>query len=167
MSSEQTHDARSRALAACIDATLAAGGRPMSLQDLARSTGVSARMLVHHFGSKARLDRAIVAAVEARMRANATAMLARGGGALDVDLIMQSFREPAQLATRTLFRTMLARALGGDADAVAAMQVEREHWLALFEHALGDAAAAERMLALVLGATLDAIFGDIADEPTG
>ena len=139
----------------------------MSLQDLARSTGVSARMLVHHFGSKAKLDRAIVAAVEAQMRANATAMLARGGGVLDTDLIMQSFRKPAQLATRTLFRTMLARALSGDAEAVAAMQVEREHWLALFERTLGDAAAAERMLALVLGATLDAIFDDIADEPTG
>ncbi len=136
----------------------------MSLQDLARSTGVSARMLVHHFGSKAKLDRAIVAAVEARMRENAVSMLARGGGVLDADVIMRSFREPAQLATRTLFRTMLARALSGDVEAVAAMQVEREHWLALFGRVLGDTAAAERMLALVLGATLDAIFADIGRE---
>ena len=157
------HLPRDSALHACIEATLAAGGRPLSLHDLGLATGVSARMLVHHFGSKAKLDRAIVEAIEHRMRENATAMLARGGGALDADAIMQSFREPEQLATRTLFRTMLARALAGDANAVAAMQVEREHWLTLFGSVLGDPASAQRMLALVLGATLDAIFVDIAE----
>ena len=157
-------DARGRALAACTHATLAAGGRPMSLHDLARVTGVSARMLVHHFGSKAGLDRAIVQAVEARMRDNATAMLAASGGALDADAMMQSFREPGQRPTRTLFRTLLARALGGDADAVVALQGERARWLAVFASALGDQAAAARLLALVLGATLDAIFEDISHE---
>ena len=161
MSSEQFPDARGRALHSCIEATLAAGGRFLSLQELGRATGVSARMLVHHFGSKAGLERAIVEAIEARMRANATAMLARRDGALDADAIMQSFREPAQRATRTLFRILLARGLGGDADAVAALQGERERWLALFRQALGDDASAARLMALVLGATLEAIFADL------
>ena len=162
MSSECRMDARARALSGCLEATLAAGGRPMSLHALARATGVSARMLVHHFGSKARLDRAIVEAVETRMRENAARMLAEAGGVPDADAIMRSFREPAQLATRTLFRTLLARALDGDMSAVAALQAERGRWLALFSQALGDGKAAERMLASVLGATLDAILTDIA-----
>ena len=121
-------------------------------------------MLVHHFGSKAGLDRAIIEAVEARMRDNAMAMLAASGGALDADAIMRSFREPAQLATRTLFRTLLARGLGGDADAIAALQGERERWMALFRQALGDEASAARLMALVLGATLEAIFADLGQS---
>ena len=161
MSSETASDPHSRALAACLDATLAAGGRALNLHDLARATGISARMLVHHFGSKAGLDRAIIGAVETRMRDNAMTMLARSGGVLDADAIMQSFREPAQLATRTLFRTLLARGLGGDPDAIAALQSERERWMALFRKALGDEAAAARLMALVLGATLEAIFADL------
>ena len=161
MSSESIPDARTRALHACVNATLEAGGKALSLHDHARATGISARMLVHHFGSKAALDRAIIETVEARMRDNAKAMLARGGGGLDADAIMQSFREPAQRPTRNLFRTLLARGLGGDADAIAAIQGERERWLALFAEMLGDQPAAARLLALVLGATLEAIFTDL------
>ncbi len=164
MSSGDVHDARARALAACVEATLAAGGRALSLQALARMTGVSARMLVHHFGSKAALDRAVIETVEARMRDDAMAMLARSGGALDADAIMQSFREPARRATRTLFRTLLARGLGGDATAIAVLRGERERWLALFRQMLGDDASAGRLMALVLGATLEAIFADLDEE---
>ena len=158
------HDARARALAACVGATLDAGGRALSLQALARLTGVSARMLVHHFGSKAGLDRAVIETVEARMRDDAMAMLARSGGALDAEAIMRSFREPARRATRTLFRTLLARGLGGDRVAVAVLRGERERWLALFRQTLGDDAAAARLMALVLGATLEAIFADLDGE---
>ncbi len=119
-------------------------------------------MLVHHFGSKAGLDHAIVGMVESRMRDNAMAMLAQSGGTLDADAMMRSFREPEQLPTRTLFRTLLARALGGDMAAVQALQGERGRWLSLFREALGNDQAAERMMALVLGATLEAILSDLS-----
>jgi len=61
-------DARQRLLDRAIEHVANAGFSDLSLRSLAAALGTSHRMLIHHFGSKARLWVEIVRAVEQRQR---------------------------------------------------------------------------------------------------
>jgi AcrR family transcriptional regulator len=153
-----------RALHACVDAALRTQGRPLSIHDYARETGVSARMLIHYFGTKANLDRAIIAAVDNALRAQAGRLAQTLGGLEAVDELMRGFRSPQSAQVRKLFRALLTKALESDAHAISALIEERRRWTTLFESASKSKAAATKNVTLLLGAALDAILDDMASE---
>jgi AcrR family transcriptional regulator len=155
---------RERALSACVDAALKLGGRTLSIHDYARVTRISARMLIHHFGSKAGLDRAIIRAVEEGLRAQAGNLAQVLGGLQAVDELVRGFRSPQSAQVRRLFRALLAQAFEADRSAIAALLQERERWTSLFESALKSKADASRTVTLLLGAAMDAILDDMSSE---
>lgn len=155
---------REHALTACVAAALRVGGQPLSVHDYARESGVSARMLIHHFGTKAGLDRAVIGAVDEGLRAQAQGLAETLGGLTAVDELVLGFRGPESAQIRNLFRTLLARAFAGEADAVAALVEERQRWTALFEQVLPSPAEAARTVVLLQGAALDAILDDMTSD---
>jgi AcrR family transcriptional regulator len=140
------------------------GGRSLSIHDYARETGISARMLIHHFGSKAGLDRAVIRSVEEGLRAQAGNLAQALGGLQAVDELVRGFRSPQSAQVRRLFRALLARAFEADRSAIAALLQERERWTSLFESTLKSKAQAARTVTLLLGAAMDAILDDMSSE---
>ena len=112
---------KERSLSACVAAALRTGGRPLSIHDYARETGVSARMLIHYFGSKAGLDSAVIRAVDDGLRQRAEQLAQALGGLKAVDELVRGFRSPQSKQVRALFRTLLAKAFEGDRLAVAVL----------------------------------------------
>lgn len=155
---------KERSLSACVAAALRTGGRPLSIHDYARETGVSARMLIHYFGSKAGLDSAVIRAVDDGLRQRAEQLAQALGGLKAVDELVRGFRSPQSRQVRALFRTLLAKAFEGDRLAVAVLIEERERWTALFKQALKSRTEASNTVVLLLGAAMDAILNDMSSE---
>ena len=155
---------KERSLRACVAAALRTGGRPLSIHDYARETGVSARMLIHYFGSKAGLDSAVIRAVDDGLRQRAEQLAQALGGLKAVDELVRGFRSPQSRQVRALFRTLLAKAFEGDRLAVAVLIEERERWIALFKQALKSRTEASNTVVLLLGAAMDAILNDMSSE---
>jgi AcrR family transcriptional regulator len=155
---------RDLALNACIETALRTAGRPLSIHDYARATGVSARMLIHYFGTRAGLDGAVIRAVDDALRAQAETLAQTLGGLNAIEDLVLGFRSPESAQVRRLFRTLLARAFDGDPLAVALLVEERERWTALFERSLKTRADASKTVVLLLGAAMDAILDDMSSE---
>ena len=155
---------KERSLNACVAAALHTGGRSLSIHDYARQTGVSARMLIHYFRSKAGLDSAVIRAVDDDLRQRAENLAQALGGLKAVDELVRGFRSPQSRQVRTLFRTLLAKAFEGDRLAVALLIEERERWTALFKQALKSRTEASNTVVLLLGAAMDAILNDMSSE---
>jgi AcrR family transcriptional regulator len=153
-----------RVLKACVAAALQTRGKPLSIHDYARETGVSARMLIHHFGTKAQLDRAVVGAIDGGLRTQAELLAPASGGTGTVRELARAFRTPQSAQVRKFFRTLLARAFAGDMTAIAALVEERERWTAVFEGAVKSRQEAAETVTLLLGAAMDAILDDMAAE---
>lgn len=140
------------------------GGRPLSIHDYARETGISARMLIHYFGTKTELDRAVIRAVDDGLRSQAEALAQTRGGLEAVEALAEAFRSPQSAQVRKLFRTLLAKSFEGDPAAVAALVEERTRWTALFESALKSREEAAKTVVLLLGSAMDAILDDMSSE---
>jgi AcrR family transcriptional regulator len=157
---------RDRALNGCIEAALRARGRSLSIHDYSRETGVSARMLIHYFGTKAKLDGAVIREIDNAMRLQAERLAQTLGGPGAAEELVRGFRSPASAQVRLLFRTLLARAFAGDATAVAALLEERKRWIDTFQRASRNKRDATSTVAQLLGAALDAILDDISADST-
>jgi len=153
-----------RALSACVAAALKGGGQSLSIHDYARKTGVSARMLIHYFGSKAGLDSAVVGAVDGALRQRAQNLAQALGGLQAIDELVRGFRSPQSRQVRQLFRTLLARAFEGDRRAIAALIEERARWSAVFEKSLKSQVEASNTVVLLIGAAVNAILDDMSSE---
>lgn len=153
-----------RVLKACVAAALKTGGKPLSIHDYARETGVSARMLIHYFGTKAELDNAVVRAIDEGLHTQAELLAEARGGMGAVKELLRGFRTPQSAQVRKFFRTLLAKAFAGDRAAVTALVEERERWTALFAGALGNHEQASETVTQLLGAAMDAILDDMATE---
>jgi AcrR family transcriptional regulator len=153
-----------RALRACVEAALRTGGRPLSITDYAEETGISARMLIHHFGSKENLDHAVIRAVDDQLRARAESLAQARGGLEAIDQLVLGLKSARSAQLRRLFRTLLAKAFEADPVAVGILLEERERWTTLFEAALKSRVAASEAVTRLLGATIDAILEDMATE---
>jgi AcrR family transcriptional regulator len=152
---------RARALKVCISAAIRAGGRSLSIHDYARESGISARMLIHHFGTKADLERAIIRGVDEELRLKAGVLAQSLGGLAAVDQLLQGFKAPASAPVRALFRTLLAKALTGDGAAIEALVEERKRWISMFDELSGDKRGQD-IVERLLGAALDAILNDVS-----
>jgi AcrR family transcriptional regulator len=161
---QPSSDAAQRALKACVAAALRTSGKPLSIHDYARATGISARMLIHYFGTKTQLDHAVIRGIDNGLRTQAELLAQARGGMGAVEELVQGFRTPQSAQVRKLFRTLLAKAFAGDRVAVAALVEERERWAALFEGALKSHEEAMATVTLLLGAAMDAILDDMAAE---
>jgi AcrR family transcriptional regulator len=153
-----------RALSACVAVALRTGGRGLSVHDYARKTGVSARMLIHYFGSKAGLDAAVIRAVDDDLRQQAENLGQSLGGLEAIDELVRGFRSPQSRPVRKLFRTLLAKALQDDRLAIMALIEERARWTALFEKSLKSRSEASNTVVLLLGAAMDAILDDMSSQ---
>jgi AcrR family transcriptional regulator len=114
-------DRRAEALQRCVEAVMAARGRPLSIHQLGAATGVSARMLIHHFATKAALEAAISDALGVRLRASLDAVMLRH---LPFNLasLEAHFADTGPEGLATLLRVLAARALTGDATAAAVLR---------------------------------------------
>jgi AcrR family transcriptional regulator len=121
-------------------------------------------MLIHYFGTRAGLDRAVIRAVDDRLRAQAERLAQTLGGLEAIEDLVRGFRSPESAQVRKLFRTLLARAFDGDPLAVAFLVEERERWTALFERSSKTRADATKTVVLLLGAAMDAILDDMSSE---
>ena len=121
-------------------------------------------MLVHHFGSRANLDREVIRAVEEELHNEAARLADALGGLQALDALIKGFRSPASAQVRRLFRTLTARAFGNDELALSILLGERERWHALFSKVLGSRSEANDAVSRLLGAAMDAILDDMSVE---
>ena len=146
-----------RALDACIAAALASEGRPLSIYDYARETGISARMLIHYFGSKAAIDTAVIANVQDGLRAEVTRAIEKAKDRR-LDRVFQTLAARNRQGVVPLLRFLLARSLSGDRSAVAAMRAQRSVWKQAFRDMLSAEEARQAMILLegsLIGLILD------------
>lgn len=147
-------DPRTRAVQACLDVAIRAGRLDFGLRAYERETGISSRMLAHHFGGNEGLELALLAAIEERLREEVRQALRGGQTASE---IAAALSEPAYAPLVGLLRPLLQRALGGHSPALALMMQERERW----RHALRDAAPdrdVDQALFVLVGAAVDAML---------
>lgn len=98
---------------------IAAGRVDLSLRTIGERVGVSARMLVHYFGTREQLVRAVLDHERALQREALDALLARGAG--PIQLLRDYFRavtEPSSVSRLRFFFDLVAEA-GRNPDAFA------------------------------------------------
>lgn len=136
----------------------------VSLRELADLVGSSHRMLLYHFGSRAGLLAAIVAANEERERnLGAAAAKTATSPAEALRAAWKRLRQPAHAGEERLFFELAAMAMYGrpGTEDVAADLVER--WVELAERAGGDVAQMRLDIAVIRGLLLDLLLtGDRA-----
>jgi len=152
--------ADTRALNGCVDAALSAQGRSLSIYDYARATGVSARMLIHYFGSKVELDRAVISLVQDRLRAEVYAAF-RFSPDRPVERVVYELSRQDRAEVILLLRLLLVRALNGDADAIEGMRKERAMWRSMLSEALQTEEAAARAMISLEGTIIGMILGTL------
>ena len=87
-----------------VDYALGHGVAELSLRPLAAEVGTSARMLIHHFGSKEQLVAEVLAAIEADL---ATRLVAQASDVDDLGVVLQRFWvQMSDPALESLLRSM-------------------------------------------------------------
>jgi len=145
---------RNRALNACLDVAIRAGRLDFGLRAYERETGISSRMLAHHFGNNEGLELALLAAIEARLRDKVS--LALQGGRTPLE-IAADLHEGAHAALLDLLRPLLQRALGGNDAALALVREERQRWREKLSHAVAGQDV-DQALFILVGAAVDAML---------
>jgi hypothetical protein len=136
----------------------------LSIHEYSRATGVSARMLIHYFTTKSKLDSAVIAAIDASLREQAGILANSLGGLAAAEELVRGFKKSESERVRALFRALLAKAFAGDRSAIVALLEERERWKTLFRAVLKNKTEVDRTVRLLQGAALDAILDDMSSE---
>ncbi|MEM0985790.1 MAG: hypothetical protein AAGJ32_06055 [Pseudomonadota bacterium] len=150
-------DPRSKALASCVDAAIAAGRIDLGLRAYERQTAISARMLAHHFGGNAGIKIAVLEEIEARLRSEVAEALAESGMA-PID-VARTFAAPERRELRRLLQIILHGALGEDAAAVEVLADERQRWRDMLGSLIPEEDV-EQALFILVGGAVDAMLGD-------
>ncbi|MEM6312276.1 MAG: TetR/AcrR family transcriptional regulator [Pseudomonadota bacterium] len=150
-------DPRSRARAACLEVALAFGTLDIGLREYERQTGISARMLVHHFGDKEGLRAALLEEVETKLRDEVEEALHNGQRV--VSDIARAFAAADRLPLRRLLRIALHDALGGHVGTRMVLAKERERWREMLASVVPEDEVEDTLFALV-GAAVDTLLGD-------
>ncbi|MCP9274973.1 hypothetical protein [Mycolicibacterium arenosum] len=157
MTGRRARDPRTHAVDVCLAAAEDAGSLALGLRDYERITGISARMLVHHFGNKAGLEAALLERIEARLLDHVVMQQAESASPYD---IAKGFAEPDFASLRVLLRLLLGRALSGDQAAAKVLRGERERWRAALLATCGSTRIAEEALFTLVGGAVDAMLGE-------
>ncbi|MEM6627527.1 MAG: TetR/AcrR family transcriptional regulator [Pseudomonadota bacterium] len=150
-------DARSRALAACLETALSFGTLNVGLREYERQTDVSARMLVHYFRDKDGLKAALLEEIEARLRSEIEGALQDGRQSLSD--VATAFSRPDRASLRCLLRVALHDALGGDNATSRVLLEERRRWRQMLNKIVPKEEV-EKTLFCLVGAAVDALLSD-------
>lgn len=157
---------RDAILDACYAAAREAGSLDLSLAHLAERTGVSARMLVYHFGTREALQRALATRLEAELREHFTAAMReserRSVGEATLSLWDRISAERSRGVLRLLL-DVVHQAQRGDEEARRIAEGEVQAWKHVLAEGIDDPDVAAGLMLMVLGASVDLLSsGDAA-----
>ena len=140
----------------CLAAFVASGTLDLSLDQLAKSAGVSKRMLVHYFGGRENLEEQALTRLEERLRARfAPETFPRGvSGRTVVKRLWEQTTAPEAKGLLRLLMDLSRRAWSGSARARTFYEQQRLLWVRLLMNYLPDEYAVEELLQLFQGAVL-------------
>ena len=156
---------RAALLEQCFVAAQQGGSLEFSLADLAGRTGISARMLIYHFGSRDLLQLALAARLEAEMRARFATFEADASGvgpAAAVLALWDYVSAPEMRGFLRLMMDVVHRAEQGDPEAAAAGMREVDQWMEFLSSRVSDPAVATGLILIFLGAAVDLLISDDA-----
>jgi AcrR family transcriptional regulator len=151
-------EAAQRALELCLDAALARGSLALGLRDYGRLTGVSARMLIHYFGTKEGLEAALLKEVERRLLGEVLTLLAEPH-AMPIDVVHR-FSANDHAPMRRLLRLLVGRAFSGDAAAARVLRIERDRWRLALAERYGSGEEIEQALFILVGGAFDTLLSE-------
>jgi AcrR family transcriptional regulator len=140
----------------CLAAFVASGTLDLSLDQLAKSSGTSKRMLVHYFGGRENIEELAVTRLEERLRAQFAPEAFPPG--VSPKTVVQALWErttaPGAKGVLRLVMDLSRRAWNGSARAQAFYDAQRRLWVRLLLNFLPDEAAVEEVLQLFQGCVL-------------
>jgi AcrR family transcriptional regulator len=147
---------REKILERCLAGFVKAGMIDLSLDQLAKSVGISKRMLVHYFGGREDLEEGAMALLEERLRARfAPETFPAGISAKEViATLWERTTAPEAKGVLLLIMDLSRRAWNGSARAQAFYAEQQRLWVQLLMKYLPDQAMVEEVLQLFQGAVL-------------
>lgn len=143
-------------LEGCLAAFVKAGTIDLSLDKLAKSVGISKRMLIHYFGSRENIEQKSMMLLEERLRAQfAPESFPRGvSPGIVVRALWERTTAPQAKGVLLLVMDLSRRAWSGSLRAKAFYSEQRRLWMELLLRFLPDPLAVEEVLQLFQGAVL-------------
>ena len=150
---------RARILEQCFDAAQRGGRLDLSLAEFFAQTGISARMLIYHFGSSEGLQLALGSRLEAELRTQFAAMegIVSGGGAGAVLAVWDHMSMPQMRDLMRILADVLHRAVSGDAEAALVADTEVQAWSEFLSSRFSDEAVTA-ILVVFVGAAIDLLM---------
>jgi len=138
----------------CLAAFVGGGTLDLSLDQLAKSVGISKRMLVHYFGGRENIEERAMARLEERLRAQFAPDAFPPGISAEKVVAALWERTTARESRGVLLLVMdlSKRAWSGSARAKAFYQAQQRLWVELLMKYLPDRRAVEELLQLFQGA---------------
>ena len=140
----------------CLAAFVEAGTLDVSLDQLARKTGSSKRMLVHYFGGRENIEEQAIARLEDRLRAQFApeGFPARATPQAVVNALWERATAPASRGVLLLVMDLSRRAWSGSKRAKLFYQGQQRLWIELLTRYSPDRATVEEVLQTFQGAVL-------------
>jgi AcrR family transcriptional regulator len=140
----------------CLAAFVASGTLDLSLDQLAKSAGISKRMLVHYFGGRESIEEQAVTRLEEKLRAQFAPESFPPGVSprTVVKALWEQTTAPGANGVLRLVMDLSRRAWSGSPRARAFYEQQRQLWVRLLLHYLPDESTVEEVLQLFQGAVL-------------
>lgn len=152
----ETESNRNASLQRCLVAYVQAGTMDLSLDQLAKSVGISKRMLVHYFGSRESLEEQAMTLLEDRLRAQFARQNFPTGASLEsvLQALWDRSTNPSSKGVLLLVMDLSRRAWNGSARARAFYEKQQRLWEELLLQYLPDPVAVRDILQSFQGAVL-------------
>lgn len=152
----ETESNRNPSLQRCLVAYVQAGTMDLSLDQLAKSVGISKRMLIHYFGSRESLEEQAMTLLEDRLRAQFAPQNFPSGASLESVLhaLWDQSTNPSSKGVLLLIMDLSRRAWNGSARAKAFYEKQQHLWEELLLQYLPDPIAVRDILQSFQGAVL-------------
>src|SRR5215469_3799252 len=140
----------------CLAAFVASGTLDLSLDQLAKSAGISKRMLVHYFGGRESIEEQAVTRLEEKLRQQFGPDSFPPGVSLRtvVKALWEQTTAPGANGVLRLVMDLSRRAWSGSARARAFYEEQRRLWVRLLMNYFADESTVEEVLQLFQGAVL-------------
>lgn len=148
--------AQEELLERCLAAFVKAGTIDLSLDQLAKSVGISKRMLVHYFGGRENVEEGAIALLEQRLRAQFAPEAFPPGVSPEtvVTALWEQTTAPQARGVLLLVMDLSRRAWSGSARARAFYAEQQGLWVQLLIKFIPDQRKVEEVLQLFQGAVL-------------
>ena len=153
---QQTKGPHGELVERCLAAFAKAGTIDLSLDQLAKSVGISKRMLVHYFGNRENLEERAMTLLEERLRAQFVPEAFPAGVSAQTVLttLWERTTAPQTKGVLLLVMDLSRRAWNGSARAKAFYAEQQRLWVQLLMKFLPDQRGVEEVLQLFQGAVL-------------